>query len=149
MPKVFAIPGAKAEPGKTFYRGFSGKSTLFDATSKDGKRVGLADVVDGTSNTIGVVEAKEAVIWTKPDGELPFDAKLDPANAKIIFNLVGGHFAGGFNVLFLDGSVRFIKSSVNPNVLRAPSSHATGVRLFRGMRSERSRFLSFRSPSRS
>lgn len=119
MPKVFAIPGAKAEPGKTFYRGFSGKSTLFDPTSKDGKRVGLADIVDGTSNTIGVVEAKEAVIWTKPDGELPFDAKLDPANAKIIFNLLGGHFAGGFNVLFLDGSVRFIKASVNPNVLRA------------------------------
>ena len=31
------------------------------------------DVTDGTSNTIGVVEAKTAVPWTKPDEDIPFD----------------------------------------------------------------------------
>jgi prepilin-type processing-associated H-X9-DG protein len=116
MPAVFAIPGAAAEPGKTFYRGFSGPSTLFDPKVKEG--VGIATVVDGTSNTIGIVEARKAVIWTKPDEEIPFDA-AKPEKAKDLPPALGGHFPGGFNALFLDGSVRFLKETINLNVLRA------------------------------
>jgi prepilin-type processing-associated H-X9-DG protein len=117
MPPTYAVPGSRAEPGMTFYRGFSGEHTLFDPKVKDG--VGLAMVTDGTSNTIGVVEAKEAVPWTKPDAEIPFDASAKLEQAGDIFQSLGGHFPGGFNALFLDGSVRFLKMSVAPSVLRA------------------------------
>ena len=72
MPATYAIPGAEAEPGMTFYRGFSGEHTLFDPKVKLG--VGIATITDGTSNTLGIVEAKEAVPWTKPDAEIAFDA---------------------------------------------------------------------------
>jgi prepilin-type processing-associated H-X9-DG protein len=32
---------------------------------------------------------------------------------------LGGHFPGGFNTLFLDGSVKFLKVSINPVMLKA------------------------------
>jgi hypothetical protein len=114
MPETFSIPASKAEPGKTYYRGFSGEHTFFDPSVPEGVR--LESVVDGTSNTLGVVEAKSAVLWTKPDEELPFDAAKDPAP---LIELLGGHFPGGFNAVMLDGAVRFIKASLNPIVLKA------------------------------
>lgn len=117
MPMTYAIPGAEAGPGMTFYRGFSGERTLFDPKAKDGTRI--QDVTDGTSNTIGIVEAKEAVPWTKPDEEIPFDANAKPEQAKDLFASLGNHFSGGFNTLFLDGSVKFIKMSISPVVLKA------------------------------
>ncbi|SIO58154.1 Protein of unknown function [Singulisphaera sp. GP187] len=119
MPKVYLIPGAKVEPGKTYYRGFSGPSTLFDDKQKEGVGVGLANITDGTSVTLGIVEAKDAVVWTKPDEEIPFAMNLDPANVKKLQGMLGGHFPGGFNACFLDGSVRFIQQTINTVVLRA------------------------------
>jgi prepilin-type processing-associated H-X9-DG protein len=117
MPDVFAIPGSRAEAGKTFYRGFSGEGVLFDPKMKGG--VGIQTITDGTSNTIGIVEAKTSVIWTKPDEEIPFNPAVNAFGAADLFKALGGHFPGGFNALFLDGSVRFLKVSINPVVLRA------------------------------
>jgi len=123
MPATYALPGARAGAGKTFYRGFTGDQTLFDPKFKEG--VGLQQITDGSSNTLGVVEAKAAVVWTRPDEELPFDA-ANPAKARDLPALLGGHFPGGFNALMLDGSVRFIKDTVNVVVLRALITRAAG-----------------------
>jgi hypothetical protein len=124
MPMLYSVPGATAEPGMTFYRGFRGKDTLFDPAEKGG--VKIQSVTDGTSNTIGVVEAKEAVPWTKPETDIPFDPMAKPEEADKLLPLLGGHFPGGFDALFLDGSVRFIKMSVNPIVLRALITRSGG-----------------------
>ncbi len=115
MPKVFAIPGSPAEPGKTFYRGFSGKSTIFDPAVPQG--VELNKITDGTSTTIAVVEAREAIPWTRPDGEIPFDA--DAKGPEALVAAVGGHQTGGFNLLLCDGAVRFLDDSLIPVVLRS------------------------------
>ena len=80
MPSVFAIPNAPAGPKKTVYRGISGKRTIFDPTVPKG--VALASITDGTSNTIGVVEARKAVPWTEPDSEIPFDESLQAGAAS-------------------------------------------------------------------
>ena len=93
MPTVFAPIRVKAKPGETFYRGFTGEGAVFEA----GARYGLAQIPDGTSNTIGVVEAGEPCVWTKPD-----DLVLDP---KTPLPKLGGMFEDTFHVATMDGAV--------------------------------------------
>ncbi len=112
MPAVFACPSAvRKDPTFTNYRVFVGKQTLLDYD----RDTSMADVTDGTSNTIAIVEARDGVPWTKPD-ELPFDAEKAPA---VPMYGAGSNHAAGFNALLTDGSVRFLKLSINPEVLKA------------------------------
>jgi prepilin-type processing-associated H-X9-DG protein len=117
MPGTFAVPGSPAEPGMTFYRGFKGPGTIFEPNVPKGVRI--ATITDGTSNTIAVVEAKVAVPWTRPAEELPFDGDPKLKGMQALQSNLGGHFSGGFNAAFCDGSVRFIKTTVSLQVLRA------------------------------
>jgi prepilin-type processing-associated H-X9-DG protein len=114
MPNVYNCPSRVAEPKptRTTYQVFLGPGALFD---KDGP-TGIQNVTDGTSNTMMVVEATNAVTWTKPD-DLPFDQ--GPAFRPAALFGAGSNHPGGFNALFADGSVKFIKSSVNLAVLKA------------------------------
>jgi len=101
-PKVFGLVD-----GKTHYRVFTGEGTVFKG--KEGMR--LQTITDGASNTILIVEASEAVPWTKPE-ELPYDAK------KALPKL-GSVGKDGFHIGLADGSVRFIRPPVNEEILRA------------------------------
>jgi hypothetical protein len=69
-------------------------------------------VVDGTSNTIMVVEASDALAttWTKPgdfepDDKDPIKGLLNPG-------------ARGFNAVFCDGAARLIKKSADAKTLK-------------------------------
>ncbi len=110
MPKVFAAPAQSEESLKkheTVYQGFVGAGAFFDGK----KGVAVADITDGTSQTIMLVEASKPVPWTKPD-DVPFDAgKLLPK--------VGGLFPHLFQVGMCDGSVRGVSTSVKEETLRA------------------------------
>src|SRR5262249_61640653 len=59
MPTVYGSPGARAKEGHTFYQVFTGKDTVFDGA--DG--IQFADIPDGTSNTLLVLEGGKAVSW--------------------------------------------------------------------------------------
>ena len=134
MPEVFDASSAWVEPGMTHDRGFSGEHAFFDPKVPEG--VGIQSITDGTSNTIGVVEAREAVPWTKPETDIPFggdQAKLESIQA--LGGELGGEVPGGFHALFLDGSVRFIRDGVNLIVLWALITR-TAARSSRRTRSE-------------
>jgi hypothetical protein len=115
MPAVYRPLNVDPKaPHVTHFRVFVGGGAIFDP--KAGTR--LQDIKDGTSNTILVVEAGEAVPWTKPD-ELPYDAKQPLPK-------LGGQFPAGFYAVFADGSVRFLKKTVPESALRALITHDGG-----------------------
>ncbi len=116
MPPVFVCPSrANVEPGTTTYRVFVGAGALFEK----GQDTGIQQITDGTSNTLMIAESTDAVPWTKPDAELPFDpAQLDPDAKPSLFG-AGSMHPGGFNASMADGSVRFFKTTINFNVFRA------------------------------
>jgi RNA polymerase sigma factor (sigma-70 family) len=95
MPEIYALPGVKMkEDGTTVYQVFVGKNALFDG----GKKPTIAQITDGTSNTVMIVEGSKAVPWTKP-ADVPLDDK-DPRT------LVGGWYGDSVNIAMCDGSVR-------------------------------------------
>jgi prepilin-type processing-associated H-X9-DG protein len=110
-------PATSEAPGEA-------STSLFDP--KRAERVKIAEITDGTSNTIAVVEAKEGVPWTKPEGEIAVDDDPKPERIKAALEAVGGHFDGGFNTLFCDGSARFIRTTVALPVLRAIITRCSG-----------------------
>jgi hypothetical protein len=107
MPPTLMSPGSKAGEGKTNYVGLSHEKAIFG----DGDGTRLRDIIDGTSNTIMIVEADDdhAVIWTKPD-DLEFDEKKPHVG-------LGGLRQDGFFVAFCDGAVQFIPSTISPETL--------------------------------
>ena len=117
MPTIYkSTKNQPSDPFATYYQVFTGNGSLFDPKTKG---TGLAEVTDGTSNTIAVVEAGTAVPWTKP-----VDIAFDPA--KDLPKFGGPGFPGGFNAGFADGSVRFLINSVNKDVLKALITRAGG-----------------------
>jgi hypothetical protein len=122
LPKVYEVPGREAPKGKTYFQTFVSpdprkplaKGGVFmpgRAWLMEGEKMGrsIAAIPDGTSNTIAVVEARDAVIWSKPD-DLPFGEKL-PA--------LGEERNDRFGVLFFDGSVRLLPTRIDHATLRA------------------------------
>jgi beta-lactamase regulating signal transducer with metallopeptidase domain len=77
-----------------------------------GKREGVkfAEILDGTSNTLAVVEAKREIPWTRPD-DIVFDPEKAPPT-------LGGFFKEGYNAGLCDGSVRFISGKIEPATLK-------------------------------
>lgn len=109
IPIIFQPVRGKAKLGETYYQGFAG----INASLPPGTPIRIADVTDGTSNTLMLAEADKAVIWSKPD-DIPFDGKLDGTERPGVGGLFGGHF----HVAFCDGSVRFMSNKVNTKTLR-------------------------------
>src|SRR5438552_697134 len=70
----------------------------------------FAEITDGTSNTLVVAEATEAVEWTKPD-DLPFVGFAGGPNPPAAPKL-GGVLPGGFHGLMCDGSVHFFPATL-------------------------------------
>jgi hypothetical protein len=98
MPKTFAPPpGTAAKPNTTFYQVFTGLQTPWNGQMDP---TIPATFLDGTSNTFLIVEAGEAVPWTKPD-DLVYDA------TKPLPKL-GGIFPGGFNAVMADGAAVWV-----------------------------------------
>ncbi|MBV9123777.1 MAG: DUF1559 domain-containing protein, partial [Planctomycetes bacterium] len=116
MPKVFAPVGTvqTPEPNSTFYQVLNGPGAIFDGS----RQLPLTGIADGTSNTIMIVEAGEAVPWTKP-ADLPYQA-----NGPL--PKLGGLFPDGFNAAFADGAIYFISRTVSEKTLRALITAAAG-----------------------
>jgi prepilin-type processing-associated H-X9-DG protein len=113
MPKVYAAPGIQTKsPGLTHYQVLVGPGTAFEPMpGRSPANIRVAEITDGLSNTLMVVEAADPVIWTKPD-----DLRYDPKGA---LPKLGGLFGDGFNAAFCDGHVVFLRRTIAADTLRA------------------------------
>jgi len=115
MPPVYACPSlADRRRFVTGYQVVVGPrpvlaevGTLFEWS----RGVEVREVLDGTSNTVMVIETDRAVPWTQPD-----DLRFDPGGPLPRFG--SGH-GGGYHAVFADGTTRFLRTTVTPQVLRA------------------------------
>lgn len=115
MPALFRDPSDPSGPNSTSYFALTGPGTPLS-----GRGMTFIDMIDGTSNTLLVVEAKRDVPWTKPQ-----DVPFDPARSAEVLKSLGGNHDGGFVAAFADGSVRFISQAVDPTVFKGLAT-ATG-----------------------
>jgi hypothetical protein len=108
MPRQYA-PVAKAAPeGHTYWQQLIGPGGMRLHSSIPGS------IPDGTSNTAAVVEAADAVPWTKPaDVEVP--KAFAPGELRAKF---AGQFKGGFFVLLWDGSVSVARDGADETALK-------------------------------
>jgi hypothetical protein len=118
MPRLFASSTNPklAEEGKTTYLAPIGPDTMF--MGRTGFRI--ADVTDGTANTIFLVDAADdrAVVWTRPE-----DLKYDP---KEPFQGLSRRYEGGFLAAFVDGSVHFLPATIDKKTLQALFTRSGG-----------------------
>lgn len=99
---------------ETSYMVITGPGTVFDG----GKACSIRDILDGTSNTILVVEvAGTGVNWGEPKD-------LDASTLRYPLGTPGGgtpdsYHPGGLHAAMCDGSVRFISDGVTPQMFNA------------------------------
>ncbi len=142
MPKVFRDPAREGPPDTfTDYAAITGEDAIFQPdvvtmTSADdfpacltaGKKVGLASVTDGTSNTIAfaTVDPARKTPWTKPEDIVLDDAFTGigkPAGIGAIHPVEGGRVG---LTAFADGSVQTLADSVETDTLRKLLTRAGG-----------------------
>jgi hypothetical protein len=131
MPKVYADPGSgpPKEPYATHYQVFDGPGAVFQSDSRLGLQpfagLGVApdalresttptritDIQDGTAFTFLVVEAADAVPWSKPG-----DIAHNPQGPLPRLGMLGN---GEFNAAMADGSVHHFLRGTDEKLLRA------------------------------
>jgi hypothetical protein len=108
MPAMFSLPDqVEAATGKTPYQVVRGPGSLFEKDT--GPKI--REIRDGTSNTILIVEADTAVVWTQPADFTP--NPLSPATG------LGKTRKTGFQAALADGSVHFLPNTLDDSMLRA------------------------------
>ena len=120
MPKAFESPGTGAERGYTNFLTVRMQNSFM---SDDNREPRTRDIRDGTSATVGIVEADDdhAVIWTRPD-DLEWSSE-NPAKG------LGNIWPGRFHASFIDGSVRAVPMSVSAEELRGIFTRNGGERV--------------------
>jgi hypothetical protein len=115
-------PGA----ADTRWRGFTGPGAVFEP----GARVTIAAIPDGTSNTLLFVESAEAVRWTEPN-DYPFSNPNRPVlgpkgPTTHPLPTLGRPGARGFLMAMCDGSVKYVRKTIDPKTMAMLIDRADG-----------------------
>ena len=114
MPDLYRLPFQKKDVTKTYFQVFAGPGTAFEP----GKKLTVADITDGTSNTLGAVIAGPPVEWSKPD-----DIAYDPTKPLPKLDLP---YKNIFVAATMDGAVHTLKPNLDPKLLKLLIERADG-----------------------
>ncbi len=103
---LFSVPSDPPNDTCGYYL-VVGPGTAFDPDQPPSK---IRNIIDGTSQTIALVEAKRGYTWTQPE-----DVKVDPDQP---LPKLGGYFDEGYGVGYLDGHVMFFPHDFDERILR-------------------------------
>lgn len=104
IPQTYQDPSEKGKSTNTSYFAVAGPKTIINLGAMGAR---MADITDGTSNTIMVVDAKKDVPWTKPE-----DLAIDTPASLLGYDK--DKFIAGLG----DGSVRMIPKTIDPAMLK-------------------------------
>jgi prepilin-type processing-associated H-X9-DG protein len=111
---VFRDASSVSPPGQTDYLFIVGPGTAFEEL--DGEAMSFAQIADGLSNTIFVIEVKgSGANWAEPK-----DVDINQVASQ------PGNHSGGNIVGFGDGSVRFMPKSTSPQTMHDLSTRNGG-----------------------
>ncbi len=116
MPDVYRCPMDGAGSTNSSYFTYVGPGSVFENDAR--RSPAFRDIIDGTSNTLLMVESKEPIPWTKPE-DLPFDVGLAPGRSDPTKppRRPINWYPGGFCLAMCDGSVRFLTDRVDDRTL--------------------------------
>ena len=113
MPACLKVGIEPAKSTDTYYQFFSGEGAALEV----GKKLRFADITDGSSNTLGIVEAGPPVPWSKP-ADIAYDPKNPPKLAGPFSNLI--------NVSMMDGSTTAYRPTIDETLLHQLITRAGG-----------------------
>lgn len=116
MPGVYRNPAIPKGTTHASVFAVVGNDLVFEKDDKDGTKI--QEILDGTSNSVCLVDAKREIPWTKPE-DVEFDL-----NADQLPDL--GLTPEGFSTGFCDGSVRFISNNIDLTVWKQLLTRAGG-----------------------
>lgn len=120
----YRCPSDPGGPTGTSYMAITGPGTALEGATP----IGFRDVLDGTSNTLLVVEVENTTTsWMEP-------VDLDITQMQMVIGQSGtdinSYHPGGAQAAFADGAVRFLSESIDPEMLRAAATRNGGETVF-------------------
>lgn len=110
--KIFCEP-TEPPTNRTHYRVFHGNGAIFKTGQVGIRDAGggsrIADILDGTSNTLMIAQTRDSVPWAAPD-----EIAYDPKKPLPALGLLG---SDRFLTAFADGVVLALKSTIKPQTL--------------------------------
>ncbi|MDR1383501.1 MAG: DUF1559 domain-containing protein [Planctomycetaceae bacterium] len=120
--------GISRSPFRPIRRGNKDKTKkgVLTPAEKTGLLTGTTDfssITDGLSSTLLVIEVKEPFCWMNPTADKTFN------DLEKIGTERGSYHINGFNIALMDGTVRFVSNTVDPQVLSAIGTRDGGESL--------------------